>query len=203
MEQRGARQILQTLAQGRDPFTGAELPAKDQAAPDPGPGEHHQQVVEAAAGAEAVLGQGGHGHVVVDHRPLDPEGVGDQLPSGTGCPNPGRLAAPNSSPVSWSTRPGEPIPTPASLDTATLASLAAALTTAVISATTAAGPPLVGVLPLASPSRDPSSSTTTPWTLVPPRSIPTVCMPRMMPASSDRWSAGSAPWSTKLLAPVA
>src|SRR5215218_10189345 len=60
-------------------------------------------------------------------------------PSGTGSRKPGRLAAPNRSPVSGSVRPGEPIPTPASLDTATLASLAAALTTVLISVTTAAG----------------------------------------------------------------
>src|SRR5215207_3491605 len=121
-------------------------------------------------------------------------------PSGTGSPNPGRLAAPNRSPVSWSTRPGEPIPTPASLLTGTLALLAAALTTLVISATTAAGPPSTGVLPLASPSRLPSSPTITPWTLVPPRSTPAVCMIRMMPASSERWRAESAPWPTNRLA---
>jgi hypothetical protein len=78
--------------------------------------------------------------------------------------------------VAWSTRPGEPIPTPASLPTGTLALLAAALTTLAISATTAAGPPSTGVFPLASPTLVPSPSTITPWTLVPPRSTPAVCM---------------------------
>src|SRR5215218_1311621 len=131
---------------------------------------------------------------------LAPRASATSVPSGTGSRNPGRLAAPNSSPVAGSTRPGEPIPMPASLPAATLASLAAALTTVTISATTAAGPPSVGVLPLASPSRLPPPSTTTPWTLVPPRSTPAVCMTRMMPASSERWTAESAPWPTNRLA---
>src|SRR5215216_4186182 len=121
-------------------------------------------------------------------------------PSGTGSRKPGRLAAPNSSPVSGSTRPGEPIPIPVSLPGATLASLAAALITVAISATTASVPSWTGVLPLASPTRRPWRSTTTPWTLVPPRSIPAVCMTRMMPASSERWRTESAPWPTNPLA---
>src|SRR5215207_6224117 len=121
-------------------------------------------------------------------------------PSGTPWWNPKTLAAPNSFPLSRSIRPGEPMPIPASLPGATLASLAAALTTVAISATTAAAPSWTGVLPLASPTRRPWRSTTTPWTLVPPRSIPAVCMTRMMPASSERWRTESAPWPTNPLA---
>lgn len=47
MEQRGARQILQTLAQGRDPFTGAELP--------PDTLLQHIEVVRALLAAVAAL----------------------------------------------------------------------------------------------------------------------------------------------------
>jgi hypothetical protein len=50
----------------------AQLAVQDQGAAHPRPGEHAQQVVEAPAGPEPVLGQGGHGHVVADHHPLDP-----------------------------------------------------------------------------------------------------------------------------------
>src|SRR5829696_6672645 len=98
---------------------------------------------------------------------LTPRASATSAPRGTGCPNPGRLAA---------------------------------LTTPAISATTAAGPPSTGVLPLASPSLAPSWPTITPWTLVPPRSTPAVCMTRMMPASSERWRTESAPWPTNRLA---
>jgi hypothetical protein len=51
--------------------------AEHQAAAHPGAGEHHQQVVEAAAGPEPVLGQGGDAHVVA-HPDLRADGVGDQ-----------------------------------------------------------------------------------------------------------------------------
>ena len=71
-----------------------ELAAEDQGAADPRAGEHHQQVVEAAAGAEAVLGQGGHGHVVVDHHPLDPEGAGDHRAERHRVAEPGEVGRP-------------------------------------------------------------------------------------------------------------
>src|SRR5215218_742786 len=111
-------------------------------------------------------------------RTCTPRASAASEPSGTGSSNPGRLAAPETRPVAVSTRPGEPSPTPASLRGETLALLAAALTTAAISATTAGGPPSAGVWPRASPSRPPSWSTTTPWILVPPRSTPTACIRR-------------------------
>ena len=76
---------------GRPVGAGPQPAAEDEGAAHPRPGEHAQQVVEAAAGPEPVLGQGGHDHVVVDHHPLDPEGVGDHRPQRHRVAEPGQV----------------------------------------------------------------------------------------------------------------
>ena len=81
---------------------------------------------------------------------------------------PGRLRALETTPAASSITPGEPTPTA----TGSPWPAAASRIAAAIASATSCGPPVVGVGTRASPSTWKSSSTTTAWTLVPPRSIP-------------------------------
>jgi hypothetical protein len=90
--------------------------------------------------------------------------------SGNVPSHPGRLRALLT--LASSIVPGDPTPMPASALGAISAAVAASRSAAAISAATSAGPPLVGVARRADPSTVCSSSTTTAWIFVPPRSIP-------------------------------
>src|SRR5579862_7044020 len=74
-----------------------------------------------------------------------PRSADSSAPTGYSPSQLGRLPARATVPLSVSTSPGEPTPTPESSDTSTPASAAAARIAAASSATTAAGPPSVGV----------------------------------------------------------
>src|SRR3954468_11669496 len=90
----------------------------------------------------------------------------------------GRLRALVTVPAPASISPGEPTPTPSRSAGSTSAACAACLSAPAIAAATSAGPPLVGVGTRSSPRTVCSSSTTTAWIFVPPRSMP----PRMVRA---------------------
>jgi putative ABC transport system ATP-binding protein len=77
---------------------GPPLAAEDQGAAHPRPGEDRQQVVEAPPGSQPMLGQGGRDHVVADHHPLGPEGVGDQRPQRHRVAEPGQVGRPEQLP---------------------------------------------------------------------------------------------------------
>ena len=124
---------------------GPQPPPRTRAPPTPDPAKTVSRSSKPRL-PRGRVGQGGHDHVVVDHHPLDLSAA-TIAPRGTRSPPPKTLAAPNSSPVAASTRPGAD-PDPGQLACgATLASLAAALTTVAIFATTAAAPSPTGSCP--------------------------------------------------------
>src|ERR671914_687931 len=84
----------------------------------------------------------------------------------------GRLRALVTVPASSSTAPGEPTPIADSPPGATPASSAASRSAPIIASATSAGPPVVGVGWRAEPRTSCTSSVTTAWIFVPPRSIP-------------------------------
>ncbi len=85
-----------------------------------------------------------------------------------------RFMAPETVPLTSSTLPGEPTPTPARSETSRPASSSDSLSTAAMLVAIAFGPPLSGVWSRLAPSTVCSelSSTTAAWILVPPRSMP-------------------------------
>ena len=99
------------------------------------------------------------------------------LASGKLPSQPGRLRAPETTPVFSSASPGEPTPIPSSALDSTFACSAASRSAAAISSATSCGPPLVGVGRRDSPSTLPPASTIAVWIFVPPRSMP----PRSLP----------------------
>src|SRR5215217_7693888 len=94
------------------------------------------------------------------------------LPSAKVPSQPGRLRALETVPSSSSTAPGEPTPTPLSWAVPVPASCAAVRSAPAIASETSAGPPSVGVGTRACARTFESSSTTTAWIFVPPRSMP-------------------------------
>ena len=108
------------------------------------------------------------------------------LPSAKVPSQPGRLRALETVPSSSSTAPGEPTPTPVSSEVSTPAACAASRSAPAIASETSAGPPSVGVGSRCSPSTLLSSSTTTAWIFVPPRSMP----PRTLRPSARRRTRG-------------
>jgi hypothetical protein len=94
------------------------------------------------------------------------------LPSANEPSQAGRLRALDTTPRRASMTPGEPTPTPSSSFVATPACSAEARTDSAIASATSWGPPLCGVGRRSCPWTSPSSSITTAWILVPPRSMP-------------------------------
>src|SRR5947209_7592206 len=108
------------------------------------------------------------------------------LPTNTGVPSsaesasprpnspsqPGRLRALETLPEAWSTRPGEPMPTPLSAPGCSPAAPDASPIAAARAAATSGGPPCCGVGRRAEPRTLLRASTTTASILVPPRSRP-------------------------------
>ena len=84
-----------------------------------------------------------------------------------------RFMAPETVPLTSSTEPGEPTPTPARSETLRPASSSDSSSTAAMRAAIAFGPPLSGVWSRLAPEHlVVSSSTTAAWIFVPPRSMP-------------------------------
>src|SRR4051812_49158265 len=101
-----------------------------------------------------------------------PSSAPSSAASGTVPSQFGRLRALVTVPAAASTAPGEPTPAPARAPRSVPAPSAASFSADTIAARTSLGPPDVGVGCRAAPSTSPSSSTTTAWIFVPPRSTP-------------------------------